>query len=343
MVSMINAGEATSQGDFFFGFKNGDRNSPVFRDAESECVTMAVVAQQGAGKTETATKRLILPRTSNAVVVHFSTAHGEVWPQLARRMSGQVLTMDLDDVSSEQYPDRDERWAAQRKVMEEAAKRAKDMVAELKVHWLETGSPAGLPLVIKPAKDTTAYIVFASTFLNEFSLAYEAAFIPRSVSESEAMSGPTDQLTLGDDGSEDIDDVIGLTFDDPRLCVLLLDDIQNLDKEANHPELGNIPMEAAQAARDVIHKYLYNARKQRIAMIVTVHSISHLLHFYPADAFATIMTIKLTGKRGAKIATLYDPQGASKLTEMAVREDNVDVRLDPYLLNYSAPLHSRFK
>lgn len=342
MGSLINAGEATSQGNFFFGFRNGDRNSPVFRDAESECVTMAFVAQQGAGKTETATKRFVLPRTPNALVIHWSTAHGESWPQLARRLSGNVLTINLDDAGADAYPNREERLAAQVKINEAAAKKAKDTVAELRGHWEQVGLPVGLPLVIKPVKDTVAYMVFASTFLNEFSLAYETCFIPRNISESEKSAEPTDQLSINRESLVNVDEVIGLAVDDPRLCVIFLDDINNLDKEAGHPELGDIPMQVAQSAREVITKGLYNFRKRRQVLIVTVQSINHLVKFYPVDAFASIVSIELTGRTGAKVAKLYDPQGASKLSEMAVREDNIDVRLDPYLLNYSAPLHEKF-
>jgi hypothetical protein len=341
----INAGESTSQGNFFFGFKNGDRNSPVFRDAESECVTMAFVGQQQAGKTETSTKRFVLPRTPHALVIHWSTAHGESWPQLAHRMGGRVLSMELSDVSSKEFPDRDERLKEQTKIMEAAADRARKMVRKLSQHWEDSGKPVGLPLVIKPVIDSVAFVVFASTFLDEFSLAYEAAFIPEGSTASDKVLEPTDELHLDEElptEADDIKDWIAMAVDDPRLCIIFLDDISNLDEVGMDQELGHLKRDAQQAARESIKKGLYNYRKRRQALIITTQSFDHLRTFYPVDAFASIITIELTSRSGAKVGTLYDPQKATKISEMKVRESNIDFRLDPYLLNYSVAIHDKF-
>lgn len=336
----INAGKATSQGNYFFGFKNSDKSSPVFRDAESECVAMAFVGQQQAGKTITSSGLFVLPRTPNVLVIHCSTAHGEAWPPLARRLSGNVVTIRLEDVNAEEYPERDERLEAQKKIDEAAAQDAKKMVSDLERHWIQSGSPVGLPLVIKPAIDTTAFKAFAHTFLNNFSLAYERVFSPKSAAEREEKAEELENRLVFDQSYElDEDDPVGMAVDDPRLCVVFVDDISVLDVEANHPVLGNIPMQEAQTFREVLKTGLYTFRKKRMAFIVTTQSFQHLQKFYPSDAFSTIVMIELKGRMGAKVGTLYDPQKAKDVEEMVVKEDNVDFRLEPYLLNYFQSLH----
>ncbi len=343
LSTSINVREATKRGNFFVGFKNGDERNPIFADAESRFVAAALVAVQGGGKTLTGTARFVLPRTPNALVIHWSTAHGEAWPKLVTRLGGPPpLSMDLPDASSEKYPDAMERHAAQRKINEQASQQAKDMVAELKKHWQNTNLPMGLPLVIRPLRDTVAFVVFASTFLDQFSLAYEDCFIPKNEEQKTIRSQPANQLVLTPDDDNKEDELVGLAVDDPRLCVIFLDDINNLDKEAGHPELGDIPMEVAQTAREIISKGLINFRKRRQALIVTVQSLNHLLKFYPADAFSTIITIKQESKSGPKMGTMYDPQGATRLSEMGVVEDNIDFRLPQYLLDYVVPLHDMY-
>jgi len=341
----INAGESTSKGNFFFGFKNGDKNKQILRDVESECVSMAFFGQQQAGKTETATKLFALPRTPNILFVHWSTAHGESSPRLAKKLGGEVLTIDLDDVSTREYPDRDKRLEAQEKVNEKAAERARKTIKKLSDFWISSGKPVGLPLVIKPAKDTVAYVNYALTFLEEFSLAYEKCFIPDHADSDNHDYQESDELHIAqklDDVSDNTEDWIALAVDDPRLCVVFLDDISNLDEEGLDPELGHLKRDSQKAAREVIKTGLYNYRKRRQALIVTAHSFEHLKKFYPVDAFATLVAIGLSSREGPKVGTLYDPQKATSLGDMKVREDGVDLRLPPYILNFSVPLHDQF-
>lgn len=338
----INAGESTSKGDFFIGFREGNKNAPIYINAAALLATTAFIGQQQAGKTETATKIFALPRTPNCLVVHWSTAHGESWPQLARMLDGHVVPIDLDDVSTKEYPNLEDRMKAQLKIHEEAAELAKSMVAKLRDGWISSKTTTGLPLVIRPVKDTTAYVVFADTFLNEFSLAWEECFIPDHVLETENQVELANELLLKTKKVKPVDEMdewISLTIDDPRLCVVFLDDISNLDEEGMDANIGHLKRDAQQSARETINKALWNYRKRRQALIVTLHSYEHLRKFYPVDAFSSIMTIGLTSQEGPKVGKLHDPQGANELDKMVVREDNIDLRLPPYLLNYGKPLH----
>lgn len=334
----VNAGKASSEGNFFFGFRGGNRNSPVFGDAESECVSVAIVGQQGAGKTTTGWAIFSLPRTPNALAIQLSTARGEGAPNWARRFAGNVLNIELDDADDE---DKDQRFKRQEELMVLAVKRAKELVNQLKTKWKETGLPVGLPLVVRPVKDTISYQVFALTLLEDFSLAWEECFIEESVQDAEREEELSEKLIFEEKETSDKESEVELAVDDPKLCLVFLDDISNLDVESVHPTLGEIPRNVAHRFREQVGDGLYNYRKRRMAMIVTHQAVTSLIKYYPLDAFSSLVLIDLDEKTGEKKVTIYDPKGANKLEDMKVKVKDLDSRLEPYVLNYLLRLEDK--
>ncbi len=351
--SKVNSGQATTQGNFFWGFQGyvddqgkdvPNKNMPVFGDAESDGVVIFVAGVQSAGKTLSATALYALQRTPNVVVIHYSTARGETWPILARKMNGKVYTIDLPDVSSEEFPDEEERHKQQRKLNTAAVEKAKEFAESWENDCREAGAPVGLPIVIKPKVNSTAYIAFASNVQEQLSLAYERVFVTETEGEAEVDTdsvqeeiGLADEMVFTPAITKSEDELgVELAVDDSKLLIMFAEDINNLDIDTEWDSvLGPIPRQVNAEAREKLHDACYNYRKRRQAFIATLQSVNNLFEFrWPVDAIHTLVHIEQAPKAKAKVATIYTPAKAKSVKEMTVRHEKIHVTIPTWMLNY---------
>ena len=262
-------GAGVIEGDSFLGFRAED-GAPYFYDRKNYKHILSL-GKGERGKTTFTAALLALQETPYVFVMQLTPARGEGAMTWANDFGGDVLSLKLPDLHSQ------DEELEQLRVDEEAARK---YIQEMAKGWWQSGQPLGLPLVVRPTIGSFRYLHYVQILFEE----WVTRWGNWTVAPSQNL-GETDDVLDWEKGFAG--------YDKPEipLAIAIVDDNYGWPDLTPHKNLGDIPTMLGQSARDMMVNAVDGVHKQNIWMNVTTHSEEELRDFTPGFDESTSLEI----------------------------------------------------